>query len=45
MKQKGFRDVVISKIYSSKGYVDIDLLGLQLDVKDHLKEYNCRQFI
>lgn len=44
MKQKSFKDVVISKIYGWKGCADIGLLGLQLDVKD-AKEYNYREFI
>lgn len=45
MKQKSCKDVVISKIYGCKGCADIGLLGLQLDVKEHPKEYNCREFI
>lgn len=45
MKQKSCKGVVVSKIYDCKGCADIGLLGLQLDVKDHPKKYNCREFI
>lgn len=44
MKQNS-TDAVISKTCSSKGYGGRVLLGLQVDIKDNLKKYDCRQSI